>query len=513
MSPRSILTLACAAVAAAVLTLGSAGAQPFHPAFTAATNGEPDVADITMGRDPPTGIVTLANVFEQLWGFDKEGKVKKTVADWSVDDGGKEITIKLHPGVKFQTGDELTADDVIFSWKRTLKYQPFFRRHGGLVSNMEKLDKYTVRFTFKHPDVDFFDNGGAYLESKAYFDRVGEKEADAHPAGIGPYAIVDFKPGQYIDLKRFDGYYGKKPEIASARIYFIQDDSTRVAKLRAGEVDMITATPYPEVAHLKDGGYHSVFVPAHPTIAIQFGNKDPNQPWNKLKVRLAIAHAIDAQSIIKNLLYGIPHQYAWLAPGEWGYDPAMKSYAYDPQLAKKLLAEAGYPNGFSMKLYYTDSNYYGLRQTVEAVTLYLQQVGIKATVDGISQIQLLQMLAKKNKTGKPYSYISVVPLPVANTGSNPLEMLTLAFWSQDIFSAWKDPAYDEIVDKARETLDDAARKKLVMQAVQLLHDKVAAVPIWDGVYTFTMSKRVQYAATQHRLPSLKLADITLDSAP
>jgi peptide/nickel transport system substrate-binding protein len=488
--------------------LGVAQAQGADVKLNVATNAEPDSLDLILSRDPPAAYITLQNVFEGPWGYDKDGNVMKTVSDWTESEDGKTITLKLHPGVKFQSGDELTADDVVFSWHRSMAKAPFFGRHGRLIDKVEKVDKYTVKFTFKQVDVDFFDNALSYLESKAYFDRVGEKEAIAHPVSIGPYSIADFKPGQYIDLKRFDGYYGKKPQIASARIYFVNDDTTRVAKLRAGEVDLITATPYTEVNPLNKAGFHSVDLPAHPTISVQFNNLDPDTPWYKRKVREAIAHAIDSKSIIKNLLDGVPNHYAWLAPGEWGYDPNLKPYDYDPKLAKKLLAEAGYPSGFKMTLYYTDGAYYGIRQTVEAVVLYLRQVGIDAKVQGYSQIQILQMFAK-NKGKHDFAYVGVVALPVANVGANPLEMLTLAYWSPGLFAPYNNADYDKLVNTALATVDDTKRKKIVTEAVKFLHDDVAAIPIWDSVYVFTMKKNIDFTPIQHRLPSLRLADVTV----
>jgi peptide/nickel transport system substrate-binding protein len=509
MIRKSLVGLAAAAALAFAASVGSAAAQQsFTPEFTAATNAEPDSLDLALARDPPAAYVTLFNVYEYPWGFDKNGNVEKTVADWTESEDGKTITLKLHQGVKFQSGDELTADDVIFSWRRNMAKAPFFHRHGDLIADIQALDKYTVKFTFKRPDVDFFDNGGVSLVSKAYFDRVGEKAFVARPVGIGPYAIVDFKPGQYIDLKRFDGYYGKKPAVASARIFFVKDDNTRVAKLKAGEVSIITATPYNDVKSLDSSGFHTVGVDAHPTISVQFNLLNPTVPWYKEKVRLAIAHAIDSQAIIKNLFAGIPKHYAWLAPGEWGYDPSMKPYGYDPKLAKKLLAEAGYPNGFTMPLYYTN-DYYGVKQTTEAVVLYLQQVGIKAEVKPISQIDILQMFAK-NRDRHDLSYVGVVALPVANVGANPLEMLDLAYWSKQIFRIMKFPALDNDIEQALATLDEAKRKKLVMDGVRVLHEQVAAIPVWDTVYEYTMKKGVNFTPIKHRLVSLRLADVTVN---
>ena len=123
------------------------------------------------------------------------------------------------------------------------------------------VDKYTVRLDFAEPDVNFFDGTSLFPASKAYYDRVGEKEFATHPNGIGPYEFVDYKPAQYFDFKAFPGYYGKQAHFKNVRFEIVKDAETRVAKLRAGEADMIMDTPFPQVAALAKEGFRSSSCP------------------------------------------------------------------------------------------------------------------------------------------------------------------------------------------------------------------------------------------------------------
>ena len=145
-----------------------------------------------------------------------------------------------------------------------------------------------------------------------------------------------------------------------ARFLFVPEDTTRVAKLKTGEVDIINNCPYPSVRDIeKTPGLKIIRFPEnHPTPSVVFANRNPKTPWHDKRVRLAMAYAIDCDAIIKNVLCGIPNRWAYLAPYELGYDPNLKPYPYDPKKAKELLAEAGYPKGFDLTLYWPMTGYF-----------------------------------------------------------------------------------------------------------------------------------------------------------
>jgi peptide/nickel transport system substrate-binding protein len=475
-----------------------------------ATNSEPDTLDMLTSVFPPISYVILRNTSEMLWGYNLDGTVRATVADWDKSADGKTVTFHIHPGVKFHSGDELIADDVVFSFERMKKNTPSFMRHARLVDKLEAVDKYTVRFTWQRPDVTFFDGFQLFLGSKAYFDRVGDKEFMNKPSGLGPYRVAEYKPGQFIDVTAFDGYYGDKPKIPSARFYIVKDDETRVAKLRAGEVDIITNAPYPEVEAIEKDGFDVLKFPANPSVSVVFDLLTPQSPWNKREVREAIAHAIDADAIIKGLFHGIVQRYPMLAPGEDGYDPEMKNYAYDPALAKKLLADAGYPNGFHMPLYFSATSFSGFRQAAEAVTLYLKQVGIECDLHNQEPVEGLQ-LARRAQTDHSIELVTVGALPIANTGLTSLDMLTIAFNSRAPSVVSHFDEVDSGIQKALDTLDPAERAATIKGVVDFLHDQVAVIKLWDSVSVYAMKKGIHYTPIAHRMPFMLLKNVAIDA--
>ncbi|MGH6982064.1 MAG: ABC transporter substrate-binding protein, partial [Stellaceae bacterium] len=473
-----------------------------------ATNAEPDTLDMLTSVFPPISYVVLRNVDEMLWGYKIDGTVRATVADWMVSPDARTITFHIHPGVKFHSGDELTADDVLFSFTRMMSNTPSFKRHGRLVKSVDKLDRYTVRFTWDRPDVTFFDGMQIFLGSKAYFDRVGEKEFMTHPSGIGPYRLTKYAPGQYVELERFDGYYGDKPKVKAARFFIIKDDETRLAKLRAGETDIVMNAPYPNVAELENAGFHLVKFPANPSVSIVFDLLTPQSPWHKREVREAIAHAIDPNAIINGLFHGVPYRYPMLAPGEAGYDPGLKNYSYDPALAKKLLAQAGYPNGFKMPLYYSATSFYGFRQAAEVVSLYLKAIGIECELHNQEAVQGLKM-ARRAQTDHSIELVTVGALPIANTGLTSLDMLTIAFNSSAPSVVSHFDEVDAGIQKALNELDPAKRAETIKFVVDFLYHQVAVIKLWDSISVYAMRKGVDYTPIAHRMPFMLLKNVTV----
>jgi peptide/nickel transport system substrate-binding protein len=475
--------------------------------FTAATPSEPDTLDITSTKDPGGSFVVLQDIYEQLWGMDANNKPVKTVADWDIAPDWHTITFHLHPGVKFQSGDALTAEDVVFSFNRIAANSPMYRRDTKLVDKVEALDPATVRFTFNTPYFGFFNSGIVYLVSKAYFDRLGEAEAVKHPNGIGPYKFVAYVPAQYIDLAASETYYGKPPQVRAARIFFVKDEQARLAKLRAGEVDLIMDTPYPAIDGLKKDGLSVVGAESWPVCAVQFQLNNPASPWHDKRVRLAIAHAIDGDAIVKSLLQGVPKRYPGLAAGEFGYDPELPNYGYDPALAKQLLAEAGYADGFTMPLYYWAGTFYGIRETAEAVALYLKNVGITAQPEGLDPTKVMAML-RRSATDTSQVYAGVMAMPITNTGMDPTESVGLMYLSSGAVSNYKNPELDAVIHQMLGEFDNAKRAALVRQAIRIVHDEAVDIPIWDSISMYALKPSFDFTPIQHRNAVLLLADVT-----
>lgn len=495
---------------ALALALGGAAAlaQASADNFIVAIAEEPDTLDLTSTAHAPGARVSMENVTEALWRTNTDGEVVSGLASFELAEDGMSILFHLRQGVMFHSGDEFTAEDVVFSHERMTERAPQHMRRARNVDRIEIIDRYTVRFVFNRPDAGMLPARGYSIASRAYFERVGEDQFVRHPVGTGPYEFVSYTPGTSLVLRRFADYWGDAPQVENATFRFVREASTRVSQLQTGEVGMTMDVPYNDVAGLEGAGFGTAFLAAHPTVGIQFHNTNPDVPWHDPRVRRAIAHAIDRQAIIDGLLQGVPELSETVTEGELGYDPAIEVNAYDPGRARALLAEAGYPNGFDMPFYIWGGAFAGLRETAEAVILYLSQVGINAQAQTLEASPFLTML--REVSGTPDArYVGISAMPWANQ-SDPTEALTIAFYSRSPFAPYRNPELDTLIAQAGSLIDPAPRGEVLRQAFGLMHADTAIVPLWNFVAVYAMAEGVGFTPTQKWFPVVQLRDVTFD---
>jgi peptide/nickel transport system substrate-binding protein len=283
---------------------------------------------------------------------------------------------------------------------------------------------------------------------------------------------------------------------------------TRLAKLRSGAADIILNAPHTDVDALRMKGFKIATLETAPTTSINLIRANPNVPWHDNRVRQAIAYAIDANAIIKGLLRGIPKHYAGFAPGQVGYDRDLKNYPYDPSLSKKLLAEAGYVNGFTMPLADWIGEDCGMRETTEAVALYLKAVGIDSEVQGIQVPQMVAIMRHNAKSPEKATQVSVGPTPFANY-YDPTVALSFVFASSSPFSTYRNADFDRLVAQALQAFDAAKRGDLVRRATRLLHNDYVMIPIWNNVAVYVMKKNVDFSVPPHTLIRMEVKDVTV----
>jgi peptide/nickel transport system substrate-binding protein len=471
---------------------------------------EPFSLDATSDSYGVNGVV-LGNMNEFLIGKDTKGNLIPGLASsWKVSPDGKVFDFTLRKGVKFHSGDPLTAKDVVFTFERARKINPRMAVALKALEKIEIVDEYHIRFLWKSPDVTFIPNRTSIMiGSKSYCDRVGEDKFVNAPVGTGPYKFVGGEMGQYIDIERFEDYWGKKPTVREARISFVSEDTTRIAKLQAGEVDLIQGVPFNLIKMIESSPNLKAVGLAtnNPSMVIGFSTRNPNKPWYDKRVRLAMAYAIDVDSIVKNMLFGVPKHWPWLAPVDLGYDPTVKTYPYDPKRAKQLLAEAGYPNGFEFKLYWPTTFRVPMSQeVVEAIASYFEAVGIRTKLEG----QELETFNATRRAGiKPTSdFVGYVP--GGFTGSpDPTYGAVSKFCCDGAASTYCHPEFDKIVGEARATMNDAKRAELIKKLVKILREEVACIPIFDYVSTYGMQKNIDFVPTEDRLDVVLVKDITV----
>jgi peptide/nickel transport system substrate-binding protein len=211
-------------------------------------------------------------------------------------------------------------------------------------------------------------------------------------------------------------------------------------------------------------------------------------------VRQALAYAIDVDSIVKNVLYGVPNHWPWLAPEDLGYDPTVKTYPYDPKRAKQLLAEAGYPNGFEIKLYWPMTGRVPMSsETVQAIASYWEAVGIRTKLEG----QELETFNTARRAGRQPTSDYVGYTGGNLTGSpDPTNQAATYFSCEGSSSVYCNPELDKIIAEARATVDDAKREALIKRIVKILREEVPVIPIYENVSTYGMQNNIDFVPTK-----------------
>jgi peptide/nickel transport system substrate-binding protein len=452
-----------------------------------------DLSQFSSGNDR----IVMENITDFLLHKDTNGKIIPALATWKVSEDGKKYDFTLRKGVKFHSGDSFTAKDVLFSYERAMKLAPGVKANMTDVEKIEMVDDYRVTVRFKVPYVLFILNQAhCPVVSKSYYDRVGEDSFVRHPVGTGAYKFVGYRPGEYLDLERFEDYWDKKPPVKKVRFTFVSEDSTRLAKLKAGEADFIQGVSYPDVRELEKSRDFKVvkLETVHPTRSVMFGTNNPRVPWYDKRVRLAMALAIDCDTIIKEVLFGIAIRLAGLAPYELGYDPQLKPYPYDPKKAKALLAEAGYPNGFALNFYWQSGGRSPMtKEIVEAIASYWQAVGIRAKLIGEDTAA---SLARRNNALKPDAeYVAFYTAGPAG-GIDPSQPLRGYFSGQGSRPVFTTPEITKTITEATQTFNDKKRGELIKKAVKMIHDEVGIISVHNSIAVYGMKKNVDFTPSK-----------------
>lgn len=325
-----------------------------------------------------------------------EGKIIPGVAErWEYSKDYRNLTLWIRKGIQFHDGwGELTAEDV--KWTIEFNSRPTSTniRSPELkkITSMEVVDRYTLVLHLKDPDPGFLStfctNDGVTLPvlCKKYVATVGEEKANKQPIGSGPYHLVEQRVGDYAKFEALENHWLIVPEFKYMILRVVPEETTRLAMLRTGEADIALQLSLNKLPEMEKAGLRSVTTPRSDLIFFGFGGMllpedkryvegyHQKDPWKDIKVREAMNIAIDRNAIVKSLYQGkvIASPIFWDLPG-WD---KLQPIPYDPKRAKQLLAEAGYPNGFSFK-FYTHTQNPDIPMLADAAAGYWQAIGLK----------------------------------------------------------------------------------------------------------------------------------------
>lgn len=415
-----------------------------------------------------------------------------------VDDTTLEVT--LREGILFHNGEPFNADDVVF----TLNYvadpengaNP--QRNVAWIKSAEKVNDTTVRILLDAPFPAALEylSGPVVIYPNEYFAEVGADGMATAPVGTGPYKLIDYSAGERMVLERNDAYHTESPKGAPSidKIVWrtIPDNNTQMAELMSGGVDWLWQVPADQAERLSSMGRHQVKNEA--TMRIGYLGFDASDrfgdtPFDDIRVRKAVAHAIDRQSIVDNLLRGassVVHSACF--PSQFGCDTNVTTYDYDPEKAKALLAEAGYADGFT-----TPFGAYRDRGYAEAMMANLAAVGITAELD-----------YKKYAAMRDQVQAGETPFIFMTWGSysiNDVSAITSNFFGGGKDDYARDPEVMTALKEGDSVTVPEARKAAYSRALNMIADNVYWLPLFSYNSNYAFSSGLDFTPTPDEIPT------------
>lgn len=462
-------------------------------------------------------IQTAMHFFDPLVGFDAQMRLIPVLAEAWKPIGDTTWEFKLRKGVKFHDGSPFTADDVVFTFERLLGVpnspSPMARFSQG--KKIVKVDDYTLHVSTEKPSPTVPNDLGptrvSVVSKKNGAGMTTEDYNKGKPViGTGPYKFAAWQVGEGVEMVANPDYWGGKPQWDRVVMQGIKSDPSRVAALLSGQVDMIDLVPPVDLPRLKTDPNLAVWstkaaqalflnVDSNRDISPFVKNNDgslmfPNALRN-WKVRKALSMAINRQGIVERVMEGLGVPTSQVVPEmAFGFNPDAKPEKFDPDGAKKLLAEAGYPDGFRLVIHGPNDRYVNDQQIIEAIAGMWTRIGIKMDVVPLPAAVYYTRASALKFSITLFSFINE-----NGEAGRELRGLIGTFNRQTGMGAYNRGRYsnvrlDGILTEALTTLDEGKREKLLLEAGEIVHRDVAHIPLHYGVNTWATRKGLVYDA-------------------
>jgi len=450
------------------------------------------------------------HVFDALTHVDEDARLVPGLAtSWrAVDDLTWEF--RLRRGVKFHDGSDFTAEDVVFSLERAARLPN--GQFGGFVSRIVAkriVDPYTVRFTTATPyamvpqDLD-----SIFIVSHKAAAGAGTEDFNSGRAmiGTGPFRFLRFARSDRVELARNDRYWGGAPPWDKVTFRIIPTDPARLAALLAGDVDMIEQVPTPDLARLRKQAnlrvvqkvsWRTIFFHLDqyrdrpPGVTGRSGQPLERNPFKDPRVRLALSKAINRQAIAERVMENaaIPASNL-VSPPVFGYVSSLKPDAYDPAAAKRLLAEAGFPDGFAMTVHAPNNRYVNDEQIAQAVAQMFARIGIAAKVETLP----INVYLTKARNGE-FSFAMLGwgsfsgDLALRALLATPDAAKGTGTWN---WSHYSNPRLDRLIEQAFASVDDRKREALAREAMSVAMKDLGVIPLHHQLVSWAMKSTLDY---------------------
>ncbi len=483
---------------AAELRIGlSADVTSLDPHFLAAQ------PNLTVGR----------HVFDSLTHMDERARLTPGLAvEWRALDP---LTweFKLRKGVKFHDGSDLTAADVAFSLERPLaiKGSPGgFAAYVRAIVSKQIVDAHTLRLKTAAPYGALPEELNSILivsRKAAAAASTGDFDAGRAMTGTGPFKFARFVRGDRVELVRNEHYWEGRPPWDRVTLRILPSDPVRTAALVSGEIDAIEHVPTADIARLrKNPAFHlaqtvswrTIFLHLDqyrgrpPTLTAKQGKPLDNNPFMDLRVRRAISKAINRQAIAERVMEGLAIPAANIvSPGLFGHNPELKHEAYDPNGAKKLLAEAGYPEGFAVTLSGPNNRYINDEQVLQAVAQMLARIGIAVRVEAMPLSAFLGRVRNQETSFALIGWGSfAADLALRSLIASPNPEKGFGAWN---WARYSNRELDRLIEQGLTSIDISRREAFAREANALAINQVALIPLHHQVVTWAMKRNLAYS--------------------
>ena len=510
MSIRKILL----AAAAATLLAAPASAATFRYAFQGDLNA---LDPYTLNETFTLG--ALGNVMEGLTKRDKDLKIIPGLAErWETSDDGKRWRFYLRRNVKYHDGSPFTADDVIFSAERAQADGSQIKSRLPDKFKIEKVDDHTVDFVMPQPNpILHYEWDTWYIFSKPWADKVGATKPQSATAtslnawaltanGTGPFRLESHQPGVKTVFKPNPDWWGK-PEHNLTEVIFttIKSDATRVAALLSGEIDMMDPVPVQDIERIKSSP--NVTVMTGPELRTIFLNMDSfrdellysnvkgKNPFKDARVRKAFYQAIDIEAIKSRVMRGNSAPSSILiSPLLFSRAAEIKRHPYDVEAAKKLLAEAGYPNGFEVTMDCPNDRYVNDEAICQAVAAMLARANVKVQLNAQPKAKYFEKAGPTAKYDSSFNLLGWTP--GSFNSWNVLGNIThcrdaSGKGGQFNYGGYCNPNVDALADKILVESDTAKRDAMILEAFKIVHEEAGIIPLHQQTLAWGVSKKTK----------------------
>jgi peptide/nickel transport system substrate-binding protein len=429
------------------------------------------------------------NIFDNLVTRNPDGKIVPQLAKAWRYENDTTLVLDIRTDVKFHDGTPLTVDDVAWSVQRIIDpafKSPQLSQFNSIVK-AEAVGTDKVRLTTSSPYPALLAQlVKLSIVPRAYVQKVGNEKFNVEPMGSGPYRFASWQKGVRVTLAATESYWRGRPPFKTVTFQMVPDTATRIANLKTGRADIIRQLNPDDAASLKGESRLQILSGPTERTGYLFINALAG-PTKDVRVRRAIAHAINRQLLIDALLggYGRPVTIL-LTPANFGYIEGMKGYPFDPTRARQLLKEAG-AEGAEIS-FYTSPAYD--QRLVQAIQQMLQEVGLKVAISQTDQPTFL-----KRRQGKPEEAGSISLGRWSCACQDADGVIFPLFHSQSLWAKYANPAFDDAVTRARQTLKDDERLRHYREAFAILEQDVPGIGLYQDFAIYAARRELSWKPT------------------